>query len=130
MILDFPKWWSFLTYDRFKYHINVTEGLENSVEERIGIGKEEAGTSAFNKSYDKFKAKQDKAQTRQLLELARRKVHGRINQWQLIMVISTAIQNIPEKFWTDSFVAVKLHPHHRMTFHEWIKNSSPAVKTG
>ena len=93
------------------------------------VGKEEAGTFAFNQSYDKFQENQDKAQTRQLLELAQQKVHGQINQWQIIMVISTAIQNIPAKVWTDSFVAVNLHPHHRMTFHDWIKKISPAVKT-
>ena len=75
---------------------------------RMRVGKEEAGTSASNQAYDKFQAKQDKAQTRELLYLARQKVHGRINQWQLIMVISTAIQNIPAKVWTDSFVAVNL----------------------
>ena len=129
MIRDSPKWLAFLTYDGFKSHVNVTEGLEIFAEESIRVGKEEAGTSAFNQAYDTFQAKQDKAQTRELLDLARRKVHGRINQWQLIMVISTAIQNISAKVWTDSFVAVNLHPHHRMTFHDWIKNISPAVKT-
>ena len=67
MIHDFPKWWDFLTYDGFKYHVNFTEGLEKIAEERIRVGKEEAGTSAFNQAYDKFQAKQDKAQTRQLL---------------------------------------------------------------
>ena len=46
------------------------------------------------------------------------------------MVISTAIQNIPDKVWTDPFVAFNFHPHHRMTFHDCIKNISPAVKTG
>ena len=45
------------------------------------------------------------------------------------MVISTAIQNISAKVCTDSFVAVNLHPHHRMTFPDWIKEISPAVKT-
>ena len=94
MISEFPKWWAFLTYDGLKSHVNVTEGLDFFAEERIRVGKEEAGTSAFNQVYDKFQAKQDKAQTRQLLDLARRKVHGRINQWKLIMVISTAIKNI------------------------------------
>ena len=130
MIRDFPKWWAFLTYDGFKSHVNVTEGLKSFAEERIRVGKEEAGTSAFNQAYDKFQAKQDKYQTRQLLDLARRKVHGRINQWQLIMVISISIQNIPAKVWTDSFVAVNLHTHHQMTFSDWIKKISPAVKTG
>ena len=116
MIHDFPKWWAFLTYDGFKSHVNVTEGLEFFAEERIRVWKEEAGTSVFNQAYDTFQARQDKAQTRQLLYLARRKVHGQITQWQLIMVIYTAIQNFFAKAWTDYFVAVNLHPHHRMMF--------------
>ena len=36
-------------------------------EERIKVGMEEAGTSAFNKAYDKFQVKEDKAQTSQLM---------------------------------------------------------------
>ena len=130
MIRDFPKWWAFLTHDGFKSHVNVTEGLKIFVEERIKVGKEEVGISSFNQAYDKFQAKQDKAQTMHLLELSQHKVHGRINQWQLIMIISTAIQNIPAKIWTDSFVAVNLHPHHHMAFHDWIKKISRAIKTG
>ena len=130
MIRDFPKWFSFLTYDGFKSHVNVTEGLKNISEERIRVGKEEAGTSAFNQDCDKFQAKQYKAQTRQLLDLERRKIHGRITQWQLIIIISATTQNISTKVGTDSFVDIKLHPRHRMKFPDWINNISPAVKTG
>ena len=130
MIRNSPKWWALLAYYGSKSHVNATEGLEKFTEDRIRVGKEEAGTSAFNRAYDKFQAKQEKAETRQPLELERRKVHGRINQWHIIMVIYTSIQNIPAKVWTYSFVAVNLHPHHRMMFHDWIKNISPAVKTG
>ena len=130
MTRDFPKWWDFFTYDGFKSHVNVTEGLDFFAEDRIRVGKEEAWASAFNQDYDKFQANQDKAQTRQLLDLAQRKVHGRITQWQLIMVISTVIQNISSKVWIYYFVAVNLHPHHRMTFHDWIKKISTAIKTG
>ena len=128
--MNLPKWWAFLTYYGFKSHVNVTKGLEKISEKMIMVGKEEAGTSAFKQACDKFHAKQDKAQTRQLLELTRLKVHVRINQWKLIMIIYTAIQNIPAKVWTDTFVDVNLHPNHRMTFHDWIKKISPAVKTG
>ena len=71
MIREFPKWWAFITYDGFKYHVNVIEGLEKYADERIRIGKEESGTNAFNQAYDKFLAKQYKAQTRQLVELSR-----------------------------------------------------------
>ena len=76
MIHNFAKWWVFLTYDEFKSHVNVTEGIKMFAEERIRVGKEEAETSTFNGAYDKFQAKQDKSQTMQLLELARKKVHG------------------------------------------------------
>ena len=68
MIRDFPKWWAFLTYDEFKAHTNVTEGLGKFAEDRITVKKEEEGTRNFNKAYDKLQAKQDKGQTRQLLE--------------------------------------------------------------
>ena len=69
MISEIPKWWSFLTYDGLKSHVNVTDALDYFSEERIKVGNEEGGTSNFNQAYDKFQEKQDKAQKRQLLEL-------------------------------------------------------------
>ena len=71
MICDFPKWWSFLTYDGFKSHVNATDALKTFSEERIKVGKEGAGTSDFNQAYDKFQAKQDKAQIGWLAEARR-----------------------------------------------------------
>ena len=130
MICDFPRCWSFLIYNGFNYHVNVTDTFNLFAEERIKVGKNEAGTSALNQEYDKLQANQDKDQTRQLLELARRKIHGRINQCQIIMIIYTAIHNITSKVWTDSFVAFNLHFHHRLYFSVWINNIAPAVKTG
>ena len=82
----------------------------------IKVGKEEAGTSASNQAYDKLQAKQDNYQTRQILELAWRKLYVRINQWQIIMIISTDIQNIPDKVWKYAFVAFNLNPHHQLYF--------------
>ena len=57
MICDFTNWWVFIPYDGLKSHINFTEGLGNFAEERIRVGKEEAGTSNLNQAYDKFQAK-------------------------------------------------------------------------
>ena len=79
--------------------------------------------------YDKFQAEQDKSQIRQILDMAWRKVHSRINQWQTIMIIYTAIQNISDKICIDSFVAVNLHPHHCLSVSELIKNIVPAFIT-
>ena len=76
MIRYLPKWCAFLIYDGFKSHANFSEGLETFVEERIRIGKEEAGTSAFNQSYDKFHTKKDNNTTRNILELVWRKLHN------------------------------------------------------
>ena len=63
LLHDFPEWWALLTYDGFKSHANFTEVLKIFAEERINIGKEEAGTRAFNQVYDKLQLNQDKAQT-------------------------------------------------------------------
>ena len=46
------------------------------------------------------------------------------------MIISTAIQNIPAKFWTDYFVAVTLHPRHRLYFSGWVKKIAPSINFG
>ena len=72
--------------------------------------------SALNQVYDKLQENQDKTHTRHILELAWRNVHGQITQWQIIMIISTDIQNIPSKVWTDSFVSVNPHPNYRLYF--------------
>ena len=99
------------------------------VGERIRVGKEDSGTSNFNQSYDKFQVKQGKDQTRELLELTWREFQVKIIHWHIIVIISTAIKNIPTKFWTCSFVAVNLHSHHRMIFRECINRILPAIQT-
>ena len=70
MICGFPKWWAFLTYDGYKSQVNVTEKFSFFALERIKTGKEEVGERAFNEVNDKFQAKSNKAQTRQLLDMA------------------------------------------------------------
>ena len=129
MLCDLPKWWALLTYDGFKSHVNVPEVLETFAEESIKVGMEEAGTSTFNKAYDKLQVKQEESQTRKLLELAQWKVHVWINKWKLIIIIYTAIQNIPYKVWKYPLVYVNLHPHHCLYFSGLIKNIEPAIKT-
>ena len=62
--------------------------------------------------------------------MARLKVHGQIIQWNLIMIIYIAIQNISAKAWIDFFIYVNIHPHHRLSFPDWINNIAPAIKTG
>ena len=56
MICDFPEWSEFLTYCGFKSDENITKILV-FLGEKIKVGKEEAGTIAFNEEYYKFQAK-------------------------------------------------------------------------
>ena len=83
--------------------MNVTEGLKIFTEEWINVGKEDAGTSAFNQAYDKVQVNQDKGQTKHIMYMVGRKFHDQMNQWQLIIIISTDVQNIYAGVCTDSF---------------------------
>ena len=62
--------------------------------------------------------------------MVRQKVCGQINQWNFTMIIDTAIQNIYVKVWTYYFVSVNLHPCHRLSFADWIKNIALTVNMG
>ena len=91
MICDLPKWWIFLTYDGFKSHVNVAEGIYFS-EDKIKVGDKKAGKIALNQDYDKIKERKEKDQIMRLLDLARRKVHGCITHWKLIVIIYISIK--------------------------------------
>ena len=101
--------------------MNVTDALEIFALDGIKVGKEEAGTSSSNQSYDKFQTNQEKAQTRQILELSRREVHEHINQWKIIVIISTAMQKKSYQVWTDSLFVVNFYPCHPLYFSGCIK---------
>ena len=130
VIKDHPLWWVLLTFDGFKSHVNVLAALQKFYEAKIRAAKEDGGTSATNQAYDQQQAKQDKSATRQLLDMARSAIEGRMDQWQLVGVIATAIKNLPEDIWEKSFISVNLHPHHRVPFEDWIEKISNVVTTG
>ena len=64
MICDFADLWTLPKYDGFKTHVNVTDGLVFFVEERIKVGKEEAGANDFNQAYNKSQANQENIATK------------------------------------------------------------------
>ena len=67
MINDLHEWRELLKNDIYKSHVDVIEGLEVFVKERIKVRKEEARTRTFNQSYDKLQAKKDMLTERYLL---------------------------------------------------------------
>ena len=79
--------------------------------------KEKGGTSHINQAYDQSQAKADKRAARQLLELARQRVKGNIDQWNLCGILCVAHNNLPDDIWIKSFKTVNLHPDYRIPFH-------------
>ena len=79
VIRDHPDWQAFLTFDGFKSNVNVNESLEIWAENKIRVGKEEAGTSHVNQAYDQQQARADKRIARELLDTCRSRVKESIN---------------------------------------------------
>ena len=129
-IKDHPEWWACLTFDGFKSHVNVNEALQVFSDANIRAVKEEAGTSHVNQPYDQETAQADKRASRQLLEIARRKVKGNIDQWKLIGILIVAMNNLKEDVWIKSFKKVNLHPKYRVGYNEWLNKIKSHIVTG
>ena len=103
VIRDLLDWQAFLTFNGFKSHVNVNESLEIWAENKIRVGKEEAGTSHVNQAYNQQQAQADKRMARKLLDTCRSRVKGHINQYQLIAILTVSIKNLPKDVWEKSF---------------------------
>ena len=103
VIRDHPDWWACLTFDAFKSHVNVDEASIFFASVEIRAVKEEAGTSHVNQPYDQETAQADKRSARQLLEMARTKVRGNIDQWKFIGILIISINNLKKEVWINSF---------------------------
>ena len=110
-----------MTYDGFKSHVDVTEALEVFAENKIIIVKEESGSSDTNQAYDQLQVVADKRATRQLLDIARTKVSGKMDQNKLVAVIAVAVKGLSGDLWKNSFIRVNLHPHFCLPFEKWIE---------
>ena len=116
--------------DGYGSHVHVNEALNIFREHRIHIVKEEGGTSHVCQSYDQAQAKQDKSAAQQLLEVARGRIHGDIDQWTLLSILIVSIRNMDKKHWENSFKTVNLHPDCRVSFDCWIDKIGQHLQTG
>ena len=108
----------------------MNEALNEFSDAKIRALKEEAGTSHVNQPYDQETAQADKRASRQLLEMARRKVNGNIDHWKLIGILIVAINNLKSDVWIKSFKKVNLHPKFRVDYYEWLHRISSHITTG
>ena len=130
VIRDFPEWWACCTCDGFGSHVNVSQALEAFYREKIHLPKEEAATSVNCQPYDQQQAKADKSVSREYLGLARSKVRGHIDQFNLLGILCVCFKSIDSTTWTKSFRAVNLDPRHRVGFDVWTKRIEKYLKTG
>ena len=82
----------------------------------------------FNQTYDSLQAKYENNMTMHLLDMAQQNVFVYINQFRIIIIVSTAIQNFSNKDWKHPFISANLTTHPSLYFSDWIKKIEPYVK--
>ena len=64
----------------------------------------------MNQHYDQATSHANKRASRQLIEIARCKVNGDIDQWKLMGILIVAITNLKDNVWIISFKKFNLYP--------------------
>jgi hypothetical protein len=125
-ITNHPDWWIVLSLDGFGSHL-VGKSLEEFSKRKILVIKEEGDTSQVSQAYDQLVAKSDKKFTRALLDGYRFHTKGVINQFQLILIINSALNGTDAMSWLKSFVRVNMCPSKHVPFTAWVKKHEATV---
>jgi hypothetical protein len=128
-----PEWWALKVVDGFGAHVSSPEAMQMYWDAKIILLKEEADSSHVNQAFDKFVAKEDKINMRDLLSLLRRTTSvtkGVVDQWGLVHVGLAAVRMCVPRIWISSFKAVNLHPHFRVPFAVWCKRIESFLEGG
>ena len=124
VIPDHPNWWVYKSIDGVRMHVDDPVATQIYYDHKILLGKEEGNSSQVNQAYDKFVAKCDKLDMRELLGILRKSTtitRGVVDQWGLVHVGLGALRECTVKTWTDSFQACNLDPSTRVSFEDWLK---------
>ena len=120
VVKDHPDWWMTVTCDGFGSHV-MDKANELFAKHKIQIVKEEGDTSQVNQSCDQDVAKKDKCYMRANLELVRRKLGKKVDQWSLIALAIHAQLRASKEDWRRSHARVNTQPSTRVHFKDWIK---------
>ncbi len=115
-----PELWVVLSIDGFGSHLQGC-ALQVFHTYRILVIKEEGDTSQVSQAYDQMVAKSDKQLTRSVLDCYRLHIRKVINQFELIILINTALNSADPKSWRNSFIRVNMCPSKHQTFCIWVK---------
>ena len=119
-----------LTFDGFKSHVKNLEELLNMSDSNILAVVEGRDSSEINQAFDKFVARAGKRRASITLDQIRRsRINPVIDQWMLVLVVLAMLRDCRDSnVWENSFVAVNMHPDHRVSFDDWVKKIAPFVK--
>ena len=102
-ICDHPEWWVVFSLDGFGSHLDA-QSLVVFSQFKITVVKEEGDTSQVSQAYDQMVAKEDKHFTRQMLDGYKFHIKHMINQWELIIIINEALNEVSKgNAWRASF---------------------------
>lgn len=119
-----------LTFDGFKTHVKNLEELINMADSNIMALVEGRDSSEINQAFDKFVARAGKKRASITLDQLRRShISPVIDQWMLVLVVLAMLRDCRDsQVWENSFVAVNMHPHHRVPFDDWLLKIAPFVQ--
>ena len=123
-ICDHPNWHVFLSLDGWCEHPTNLDVLTRARSHNILICKEEGDASHVNQAYDRKVALDDKHMFRDLVALLRTTTsitRGVVDQYGLLHCVTQCVAHpLCGSAWENSFKQVNMHPHHRLSFEDWV----------
>ena len=118
-----------LSFDGFKAHLKNLIELVNFAIALILAMCENRDSSEINQAFDRFVARAGKKLAATCLDQIRRAhISPIIDQWMLILVGLAVLRDCAtSRVWENSFVAVNMHPQHRLSFDKWIPKIAPFI---
>ena len=117
-----------LAFDGFKVHLDPSM-LVGFRERNVLTAVENRDSSAINQAFDKLVARAGKKRAARVISLMQRShITPVIDQWYLVLVVLAMLRDCSASdVWTNSFIAVNMHPDYRIGYEEWMQKISPAV---
>ena len=111
-----------LTFDGFKSHVKNLAELVVFADNNILCAVENRDSSEINQAFDRFVARAGKKRAAKALDdLRRSHVSPIIDQWTLVMIALSMLRDCDTScVWESSFIAVNMHPLHRLPFEEFL----------
>ena len=118
-----------LTFDGFKTHLKNLIELKMMAVKNVLAAVEGRDSSEINQAFDRFVARAGKRRANIILDQIRRShITPVIDCWMLILVGLGVLRDCAKSnVWENSFIAVNMHPHYRVSLEDWMQKIKPFV---